>query len=783
MDTSDANALAAPQGASDEPTGRGAEPHPEAIHDSRFTIRTAAGGTPLAFRWQAEVSAPRPFRARAFHGETFTLACVPLQYGRPLTGLTGATVTLRWRTDALGEGEWYEKAGAYDPATGELSADWGPDCDTGADRVRFFLALETPGGAAFRAYGALDLAPSPGFTPAQIVPESALDTLRDAIEGHAKRADNPHGVTAEQVGALTLGRADLRYVGLYDPEQTERATPFDVAGLWAIVVQQGEVGGLLIGTRAGQGVEDLDFTTAFQARAITVRGDRITKPKAYLLSATGVHEPETVAQIQDISNRLATHDGNESAHAALQNVLKGLILAETEARKQAIAEIELTPGPQGEKGDKGDKGDKGEDGKDGAPGATGPQGEPGPQGPQGPKGDPGDPATVAIDTTMPDSPADDHVPSTKLVKENLGAQSLWERQVITHISNPYEISEAGGMAFTFGYPAESGGGENFHFRHEQASETFVVALDKGNANQAEVTLPTKDYVDGEFAAHKSAEDAHAALLAQKANLSHTHDAGNITSGLVSPERLPQATTSKRGAITIGEGLEREDPNDTDNTKVRVKPATADSLGGVKVGDGIDVTEDGKVSVVVDDGFSSSSSNPIANSAVTNWRAGVPSLTWNGESAGLTIPNANYQLLFRENEEQDGVTVAFNMSGDNPLEKAIPLASKAYVEAQIAAAGSPAPTAQADTVIKWHDACSMLTVSPTGATLTASTSDWTDGAQLFVRLVLPSAFTGVGDNIRIVGYATLEAGATYHATAYKVGDTIYLTPILKEDANA
>ena len=96
---------------------------------------------------------------------------------------------------------------------------------------------------------------------------------------------------------------------------------------------------------------------------------------------------------------------------------------------------------------------------------------------------------------------------------------------------------------------------------------------------------------------------------------------------------------------------------------------------------------------------------------------------------------------------------------------------------------PADTAQTDTALQWHDGCSMLTVSPTGATLTASATGWVDGAQLFVRLVLPAAFTGVGDNIRIVGYATLEAGATYHATAYKVGATIYLTPILREDSNA
>ena len=70
-------------------------------------------------------------------------------------------------------------------------------------------------------------------------------------------------------------------------------------------------------------------------------------------------------------------------------------LATVQEVNDAIETIELTPGPQGPQG---------------------PQGE---TGPQGPKGDPGDDATVAIDTTMPEAPADDHVPSTKLAKTEL----------------------------------------------------------------------------------------------------------------------------------------------------------------------------------------------------------------------------------------------------------------------------------------------------------------------------------------------------------------------------
>ena len=67
---------------------------------------------------------------------------------------------------------------------------------------------------------------------------------------------------------------------------------------------------------------------------------------------------------------------------------------------EAVAAIELTPGPQGPKGDKGDRGEQGPAGKDGAVGATGADGAQGPQGPKGDKGDKGDPGPAGKDGTM-----------------------------------------------------------------------------------------------------------------------------------------------------------------------------------------------------------------------------------------------------------------------------------------------------------------------------------------------------------------------------------------------
>lgn len=139
---------------------------------------------------------------------------------------------------------------------------------------------------------------------------------------------------------------------------------------------------------------------------------------------------EAIVLWKELMAQISAHDAAGDAHADL---------------RQALADIALTPGPQGEPGPQGPKGDKGDTGD------TGPQGEKGDTGPQGPKGDPGEvsglPAATAdtlggvkvgsglavtadgtlsttgggsgvqIDTTMPDEPSDANVPSTKLLKD------------------------------------------------------------------------------------------------------------------------------------------------------------------------------------------------------------------------------------------------------------------------------------------------------------------------------------------------------------------------------
>ena len=73
-------------------------------------------------------------------------------------------------------------------------------------------------------------------------------------------------------------------------------------------------------------------------------------------------------------------NGSEPAiNAANLNKLEAGVVAAHEA----VANVELAPGPKGDKGDKGDPGTPGADGKDGAKGDKGDTGAPGKDGADG----------------------------------------------------------------------------------------------------------------------------------------------------------------------------------------------------------------------------------------------------------------------------------------------------------------------------------------------------------------------------------------------------------------
>lgn len=81
----------------------------------------------------------------------------------------------------------------------------------------------------------------------------------------------------------------------------------------------------------------------------------------------------------------------------------------------------------------------------------------------------------------------------------------------------------------------------------------------------------------------------------KANASHTHNASQINAGTLGAARLPNATTSVKGAVIVGSGI------NLSNGTISVTPyslptADANTLGGVKIGSSMRVDSDGTINV-------------------------------------------------------------------------------------------------------------------------------------------------------------------------------------------
>ena len=764
-----------------------------------------ADTTPFAVTWDAELSRPLPFGVRAFHGETFRLVCRPTQGGAPLTGLDGAAVTLRWQSAGMAADQWYAKPGAYDPADGALSAVWDPDCDDGGDEVRFFLALETAAGErCLRAHGTLRLAPSPGFSPAAPIPESLAEALRKAIaeetqaradadealgqaaknalDAHADDHGNPHAVTAAQVGAQTQGEADLRYVRVA-PDAATSVLNRLLRGLRFYAHNEAE---------AGTDGNSPFFVIGSQLDGDQLREDRWLAKIFYnaieFLRAPGTERvrlefnrpaisaratSEAIVLWKELMAKIAEHDASADAHPDL---------------REALAEIELTPGPQGPQGEtgpqgpKGDKGDPGEDGADGAPGPQGetgpqgpqgetgpqgpqgetgpqgpkgdkgdpgdtgpqgPQGETGPQGPQGPKGDKGDPgegAAVPIDTTLPASPTDDHVPSTKLFKEQLSTLEDTITDVNDEMNAQYEMLDKAKAPVAHTHDASAiatgtvsidrlpaviedppSGDEDKYVPTVAYAKSILSSAAQLQSNGEDGTLIVQEGSLAQIGVSPAADGVDGVLLEWRTPKNASHEATLPTKAYVDDALAQKASLSiaggePNGVFLSGDGMQElqfvmNESQDTLSLFISnwkgygCKETTLPSKTYV----------DAKVAeaaVEVDAAFDVGSANPLQNKVVATWRNSVPSLTWNGAQASLLIPNGNYMLLFKD-ASTDGMTIGLNMAGGSPKTIDVPLASKAYVDAKVAEAGGGDPALDPDGCLKQTASGLALKFYPSG----------------------------------------------------------------------
>ena len=197
---------------------------------------------PLVLSHSVDVRAPVPGRFVLIRGESATLSISLLQGGEPFPIPEGVSARFYYQTSEMNPGnQWYYADAWIEEST--VYANWTLERDSGANAYSGFFQLAPPSGSwyIYRAACSIIIKPGPGIPnelplPVPRIDFSKIEVLnapwataayvsavaaaaseaKDAASAartvacnHAARRDNPHEVTAAQVGALPITGGSL----------------------------------------------------------------------------------------------------------------------------------------------------------------------------------------------------------------------------------------------------------------------------------------------------------------------------------------------------------------------------------------------------------------------------------------------------------------------------------------------------------------------------------------------------------------------------------------------
>ncbi len=195
--------------------------------------------------WDVQQDRPVPTEVHIWRGETVDLMPRLVQGTRPVA-VTNAPVEFRYREAALTNNTYRYVTATANTNSGVLAVHWIPDYDAGAAWYDYQIIVGS-NAANPRAFGRITMRgtighPAPGAPPPPIslYPtrtdlESASNALAAAVQTHVQRADNPHGVTPEQIGAVSASGTNGWEMG---PHQAWLTSEADAAALAALATNE-----------------------------------------------------------------------------------------------------------------------------------------------------------------------------------------------------------------------------------------------------------------------------------------------------------------------------------------------------------------------------------------------------------------------------------------------------------------------------------------------------------------------------------------------------------------
>lgn len=716
-------------------------------------------------------------RFRAYHGETVRLTHRLTLAGAPLD-LSGASARFYWRTEEMAD--WWSTDATLEADS--VWCDFTPEMDPGTEAIWYFFGITQANAIAYRANGSLTLLDSPGFTPADL---GEPDALAAALETLFKEADTRYATKEE----LTANSEQLT-------ANSEQLT----ANSQQLTTLEAQVAGKADAGHTHTIAQVSNLQTQLNAKAATSTVSALTSRVSSLeTEALRLEDAKADALTREATvNNVGTLDPMSDTSMATADQINGLSYQKTTLGAMGFegAAVKITHFATFRRGESTDNGStnmwlrilrhNGTDWTVAYQAAiyvthnsytlNGQRIEHTMVHKAGTQFIPTDEPVIFCYATSENAPA------TSFISFGMKVVPASPNMLASGQSSLPAVNDTPGWAYSLAFDAVYEQQVALNEALEGKADAFTVGegltLEAGvlSANAPKITvdatLSATSVNPVQNKAVKAELDKKLALTGGTVTGETCFNGGIRTDSFKTLYGTP-FFTAESGTTTLDVTTAKATSFVEDGTALSEKYATKRELDDVP-------------KITVDSALSTSSVNPVQNKIIAVQLAKrtiatasggylMDIATDNGTGIRFSTQDLNasgYLNLWYLNN--GGTGTGMRLLTSTALD---PLYDRLSAVEELARE----PVERSSHAIAWQEGTSLLTVTPNadGAVVFDPTG-WPDGQSLLVRLTTPEDFGGVPASVRLVGYFDIEPASTYQLTAYVVGGTLHVVPLLREE---
>ena len=730
-------------------------------------------------------------RFRAYHGETVRLTHRLTLAGAPLD-LSGASARFYWRTEEMTD--WWSTEATLE--TDSVWCDFTPEMDPGTEAIWYFFGITQANAIAYRANGSLTLLDSPGFTPADL---GEPDALAAALKALFKEADTRYATKEELTANSEQLTANSQQLTANSQQLTAHSQQL-TANSEQLTALEAALEGKADASHTHTIAQVSNLQTQLNTKAATSTVSALTSRVSSLeTEALRLEDAKADALTREATvNNVGTLDPMSETSMATADHINGLSYQKTTLGAMGFegAAVKITHFATFRRGESTDNGStnmwlrilrhNGTDWTVAYQAAiyvthnsytlNGQRIEHTMVHKAGTQFIPTDEPVIFCYATSENAPA------TSFISFGMKVVPASPNMLASGQSSLPAVNDTPGWAYSLAFDAVYEQQVALNEALEGKADAFTVGegltLEAGvlSANAPKITV---DATLSATSVNPVQNNAVKAELDKKLALTggtvtgETRFNGGIRTDSFKTLYGTPFFTAESGTTTLDVTTAKATSFVEDGTALSEKYATKRELDDVP-------------KITVDSALSTSSVNPVQNKIIAVQLAKrtiatasggylMDIATDNGTGIRFSTQDLNasgYLNLWYLNNGGTGTGMRLLTSTAlDPLYDRLSAVEELVGE----------PVERSAHAIAWQEGTSLLTVTPNadGAVVFDPTG-WPEGQSLLVRLTTPEDFGGVPASVRLVGYFDIEPASTYQLTAYVVGGTLHVVPLLREE---